>query len=64
VCYDETNYFRVSYSIHGGDGLGSFYVDGTGNIKTSVVLDRESKKSYWITIVAQVCCDQTLLYLM
>ena len=29
---------RISYSIRGGDGLGSFYIDDGGNIKTAAVL--------------------------
>ena len=29
---------RISYSIRGGDGLGSFYIDNGGNIKTAAVL--------------------------
>ena len=29
---------RVSYSVRGGDGLGSFYIDDVGNIKTAAVL--------------------------
>ena len=44
---------RVSYSIRGGDGLNSFTIDEAGNVKTSVVLDRETKKSYWLTVYAQ-----------
>ena len=44
---------RVSYSIRGGDGLNSFTIDDAGNVKTSVVLDRESKKNYWLTVYAQ-----------
>ena len=44
---------RVSYSIRGGDGLNSFTIDDSGNVKTSVVLDRESKSNYWLTVYAQ-----------
>jgi hypothetical protein len=29
---------RISYSIRGGDGLGSFYIDDGGNMKTAAVL--------------------------
>ena len=35
---------RVSYSVRGGDGLGTFWVDNQGNIKTVRVLDRETKR--------------------
>lgn len=44
---------RISYSIRAGDGLNSFSIDDTGSIKTSVVLDRENKKYYWLTVYAQ-----------
>ena len=44
---------RVSYSIRGGDGLGEFYIENDGSIKTLAVLDREVKRSYWLTIVAE-----------
>ena len=36
----ESDDCRVSYSIRGGDGLGSFYIDDGGNIKTAAVLVR------------------------
>ena len=39
----ETDDGRVSYSIRGGDGLGSFIVDEDGNIRTLAVLDAESR---------------------
>ena len=44
---------RISYSIRAGDGLNSFSIDDSGNIRTLVVLDRESKKNYWLTVYAQ-----------
>ena len=44
---------RVSYSIRGGDGLGTFWVDNEGNIKTVKILDRESKRFYWLTVYAE-----------
>ncbi|XP_065345647.1 fat-like cadherin-related tumor suppressor homolog isoform X4 [Cloeon dipterum] len=44
---------RISYSIRGGDGVGLFAIDNQGNISTLAVLDRESKKSYWLTVFAQ-----------
>ena len=44
---------RISYSIKGGDGMNSFTVDSKGRVKTSVVLDREYKKHYWLTLYAQ-----------
>ena len=44
---------RISFSIRGGDGLNSFSIDDTGEIKSSVVLDRENKKNYWLTVYAQ-----------
>jgi hypothetical protein len=34
----ESDDCRISYSIRGGDGLGSFYIDDSGNIKTAAVL--------------------------
>ncbi len=34
----ESDDCRISYSIRGGDGLGSFYIDDGGNIKTAAVL--------------------------
>ena len=44
---------RISYSIRAGDGLNSFRIDDSGNIMTSLVLDREFKKQYWLTVYAQ-----------
>ena len=44
---------RISYSIRAGDGLNSFSIDDSGNIRTLVVLDRESKRNYWLTVYAQ-----------
>ncbi|XP_059483774.1 fat-like cadherin-related tumor suppressor homolog isoform X2 [Neocloeon triangulifer] len=44
---------RISYSIRGGDGVGLFAIDNQGNISTLAVLDRESKRSYWLTVMAQ-----------
>ena len=44
---------RVSYSIRGGDGLNSFLVDNAGNLRTAVVLDREAKHNYWLTVYAE-----------
>ena len=44
---------RVSYSIRAGDGLNSFSIDDSGNIVTSLVLDREFKMQYWLTVYAQ-----------
>ena len=43
---------RISYSIRGGDGLNSFSIDNSGQIRTLAVLDRETKSSYWLTIYA------------
>ena len=43
---------RISYSIRAGDGLNSFNIDDSGNIVTSVMLDREYKKYYWLTVYA------------
>ncbi len=44
---------RVTYSVHGGDGLGTFDIDDEGNIRTLAALDRESKAGYWLTIYAE-----------
>ena len=49
----ESDDSRISYSLRGGDGLGSFYIDNEGNIKTLAALDRESKAHYWLTVHAQ-----------
>ena len=49
---DDTDDGRVSYSIRGGDGLGSFMVNEEGNIRTLAVLDAESKDHYWLTVHA------------
>ena len=49
---DDTDDGRVSYSVRGGDGLGSFIVDEEGNIRTLTVLDAESKDHYWLTVHA------------
>ncbi|CAH1738811.1 unnamed protein product [Aphis gossypii] len=43
---------RVGYSIVDGDGLGYFSIDSEGNIRTMVVLDVETKSSYWLTVMA------------
>ncbi|XP_050442855.1 fat-like cadherin-related tumor suppressor homolog isoform X2 [Adelges cooleyi] len=43
---------RVGYSIVDGDGLGYFSIDSEGNIRTMVVLDAETKSSYWLTVMA------------
>lgn len=44
---------KISYSIKGGDGLGDFFIDGDGNIKTLTILDREAKKNFWLIVIAQ-----------
>ena len=45
---------KISYSIRGGDGLGTFFIDSEdGNIKTLAPLDRESKQHYWLAVYAQ-----------
>ena len=45
---------KISYSIRGGDGLGTFYIDNEdGSIKTLVPLDREGKQHYWLAVYAQ-----------
>ena len=49
----ESDDARISYSIRGGDGLGSFWIDDKGNIKTLRVLDREAKRFYWLTVFAE-----------
>ena len=46
-------FFFSSSSFKGGDGLGEFYIDDIGNIKTQAVLDRETKKSYWLIVIGQ-----------
>ena len=50
----DTDDGRVSYSVLGGDGLGSFAVgEADGAIRTLAPLDRESKSSYWLTVLAR-----------
>ncbi|XP_049820796.1 fat-like cadherin-related tumor suppressor homolog isoform X5 [Aethina tumida] len=44
---------NIEYSIRGGDGIGIFSIDNQGNLKTSAVLDIETKSHYWITVFAQ-----------
>nr|XP_034195560.1 fat-like cadherin-related tumor suppressor homolog isoform X8 [Osmia lignaria] len=44
---------RIGYTIRGGDGIGIFFIDNEGNIKTKAVLDVESKRGYWLTVYAQ-----------
>lgn len=44
---------KVTFSIKGGDGLGEFYIDDLGNIKTLAVLDREVQKTFWLVVIAQ-----------
>ena len=44
---------RVSFSIRAGNGLNSFSIDDNGSIRTSVVLDRETRQYYWLTVYAQ-----------
>ncbi|XP_037031417.1 fat-like cadherin-related tumor suppressor homolog isoform X7 [Bradysia coprophila] len=51
---------RITYSIRGGDGLGLFSIDGDGAIRTSAILDVESKSFYWLTTCAQ---DQAVVSL-
>lgn len=43
---------QIEYSIREGDGLGNFFIDEHGNIKTTVSFDREEKTFYWITVFA------------
>ena len=47
------NFYISFLTILGGDGLGEFYIDEFGNIKTLAVLDRETKKSYWLIVIGQ-----------
>jgi protocadherin Fat 1/2/3 len=44
---------NIEYSIRGGDGIGIFSIDNEGVIKTSAVLDIETKSHYWLTVFAQ-----------
>ncbi|XP_046394541.1 fat-like cadherin-related tumor suppressor homolog isoform X2 [Ischnura elegans] len=44
---------RLAYSIRGGDGLGYFSIDDQGTIRTLAVLDRESRRHFWITVYAK-----------
>ena len=44
---------QVSYSIKGGNGLGDFFIDDQGHIKTLTILDRELKNFFWLTVIAQ-----------
>ncbi|XP_076257504.1 FAT atypical cadherin kugelei isoform X3 [Rhynchophorus ferrugineus] len=43
----------VEYSIKGGDGIGLFSIDNEGVIKTTAILDIETKSHYWLTVFAQ-----------
>ncbi|XP_066149601.1 fat-like cadherin-related tumor suppressor homolog isoform X2 [Euwallacea fornicatus] len=43
----------IEYSIRGGDGIGLFSIDNNGSIKTTAILDVETKDHYWLTIFAQ-----------
>ncbi|KAF2364658.1 EGF-like calcium-binding domain [Trinorchestia longiramus] len=43
----------VSYSLVGHEGAGVFYINQRGEIFTSVLLDRETKSFYWLTVRAQ-----------
>nr|XP_006112269.1 protocadherin Fat 3 isoform X6 [Pelodiscus sinensis] len=44
---------EIQYSIRDGSGLGRFSIDEeTGVIYTADVLDRETTKSYWLTVYA------------
>ena len=44
---------KISYSIKGGSGIGDFFIDDKGRIKTLTVLDRELQESFWLSIIAQ-----------
>ena len=44
---------KISYSIKGGSGIGDFFIDDKGHIKTLTVLDRELQGSFWLSIIAQ-----------
>lgn len=44
---------KITYSIKGGNGLGEFYIDEDGNIKTLVMLDREVQDTFWLVVMAQ-----------
>ena len=44
---------KISYSIKGGNGIGNFFIDNDGHIKTLTVLDRELKNSFWLTVIAE-----------
>ncbi|XP_050293822.1 fat-like cadherin-related tumor suppressor homolog isoform X3 [Anthonomus grandis grandis] len=43
----------VEYSIKDGDGIGLFSIDNEGVIKTTAILDIETKTHYWLTVFAQ-----------
>ncbi|XP_019772654.2 fat-like cadherin-related tumor suppressor homolog isoform X8 [Dendroctonus ponderosae] len=43
----------VEYSIKEGDGIGLFSIDNKGVIKTTAILDIETKDHYWLTVFAQ-----------
>ncbi|XP_030767379.1 fat-like cadherin-related tumor suppressor homolog isoform X3 [Sitophilus oryzae] len=43
----------VEYSIRGGDGIGLFSIDYEGIIRTTAILDIETKSHYWLTVFAQ-----------
>ncbi|XP_037908128.1 fat-like cadherin-related tumor suppressor homolog isoform X10 [Hermetia illucens] len=44
---------RITYSLRGGDGLGVFAIDSEGSLRTTAVLDIETKPHYWLTVCAQ-----------
>ncbi|XP_064099968.1 fat-like cadherin-related tumor suppressor homolog isoform X2 [Macrobrachium nipponense] len=41
----------LHYTIISGDGVGFFTVDKEGAIRTTVVLDRETARGYWLSVV-------------
>ncbi|XP_060526655.1 fat-like cadherin-related tumor suppressor homolog isoform X2 [Cylas formicarius] len=44
---------NVEYAIKGGDGIGLFSIDNEGIIRTTAILDVETKNHYWLTVFAQ-----------
>uniref|UniRef100_A0A8R1DPU5 Uncharacterized protein n=1 Tax=Caenorhabditis japonica TaxID=281687 RepID=A0A8R1DPU5_CAEJA len=51
----------IEYDIIGGDGWGFFSIDNTGTVRTSSLLDREFRSSYWITVEAKFLADEVNL---
>ncbi|CAI2349826.1 unnamed protein product [Caenorhabditis sp. 36 PRJEB53466] len=50
---DKNKLGSVEYKIIGGDGWPYFSIDQKGTVRTSYMLDRETKSYYWLTVAAR-----------